>query len=300
MRDALSRRSSIALLGLLAIFWGINWPILKIGVAEVSPWVFRTITSAGGACGLFAIALLAGYRLRVPIGQWRALSLCALLNITAWNILILYGVGLMDSGRAAILAYTMPLWASLTGVIVLREGLTARRSIALLMGLAAMAILFLADSPANGGLGAALVVVSAICWGAGTVAVKANEFAMPVVVTTAWQHTIGVIPIAIVAVIIDTPSLTDISTPALLSVLYNMTVTSVFCYWAYFRVVASMPVVVSTVGTLMVPVIGVFASAWAFDTTPALSDYVALLLVVASVFLVLTRPKQALITPENI
>ena len=78
-----------------------------------------------------------------------------------------------------------------------------------------------------------------------------------------------------------------------LAVAYNATITGVFCYWAYFRVVADLPVVMSTVGTLMVPVIGVFATAWAFDTRPAMVDYVALVLVVTSVFLVMTRARSA-------
>jgi drug/metabolite transporter (DMT)-like permease len=57
-----------------------------------------------------------------------------------------------------------------------------------------------------------------------------------------------------------------VSSAAALSVLYNGTITGGLCYWAYFRVVADLPVVMSTVGTLMVPVIGVFATAWACDT----------------------------------
>ena len=95
---------SIALLGILAIFWGINWPILKIGVAEVPPWVFRSFGGVVAAFGLFAVARLSRAPLRVPSGAWGPLALCALLNMAVWNVLMLYGVALMDSGRAAILA----------------------------------------------------------------------------------------------------------------------------------------------------------------------------------------------------
>ena len=57
--------------------------------------------------------------------------------------------------------------------------------------------------------------------------------------------------------------------------------------WAYFRVAADLPVVMSTIGTLMVPVTGVFANAWVFETSPANTDYLALLLIIASVLLVM-------------
>ena len=78
--------------------------------------------SVSGAIGLFAIAKFAGHRLGVLRGERLGIVLCAILNLALWNILVLYGIDLMNSGRAAILAYTMPLWATLTGAFLLREG----------------------------------------------------------------------------------------------------------------------------------------------------------------------------------
>ena len=282
---------SIALLGVLAVFWGINWPILKIGVAEVPPWVFRSFGGGVAAAGLFAIARLSGAPLRVPAGAWGPLALCALLNMAVWNVLMLYGVALMDSGRAAILAYTMPLWASLAGVLLLGERLTPRAVAALALGLVAMALLFSEDANAfeRGWVGPLLIITAAASWGAGTVLVKYFALPMPIVVVTAWQQLLGAIPVVLVALIWDWRNIDSISTAGALSVAYNATITGVVCYWAYFRVVADLPVVMSTVGTLMVPVIGVFSSAWAFDTSPAPADYLALLLVIASVLLVMHK-----------
>ena len=285
---------SIALLGILAIFWGINWPILKIGVAEVPPWVFRSFGGVVAAFGLFAVARLSRAPLRVPSGAWGPLALCALLNMAVWNVLMLYGVALMDSGRAAILAYTMPLWASLASVMLLGERLTLRAIAALALGLIAMALLLSADANAldKGWEGPLLIITAAASWGAGTVLVKYFAFPMPVVVVTAWQQLLGAIPVVLVALIWDWRNIDAISTAGALSVAYNATITGVLCYWAYFRVVADLPVVMSTVGTLMVPVIGVFSNAWVFDMSPANADYLALLLVIVSVLLVMHGPAK--------
>ncbi|HYM47824.1 MAG TPA: EamA family transporter, partial [Burkholderiaceae bacterium] len=37
-----------ALLVLLTLFWGVNWPVMKLGVAELPPLYFRTLCLAGG------------------------------------------------------------------------------------------------------------------------------------------------------------------------------------------------------------------------------------------------------------
>lgn len=276
---------------MIAVFWGFNWPIMKVGLAEVPPWIFRASASLVSALGLFAIAKIGGYSLKVPRDKWRPLLLSAFLNMSLWNILVLYGIDLMDAGRAGILAYTMPLWATLVGAFVLKDRLGKRAIAGLALGLAGMALLFSVDAQALSGppLGPLLVVVAAFCWGAGTVVVKAAGFTQPVTVVCGWQHLIGSIPVAIIALTWDIDNLQEVTLWPALSVVYNMTITGILCYWAYFKVVSLLPVVASTVGTLMVPVIGVFANELIFGVHPHLVDYAALVCVGGAVFLVMTK-----------
>ncbi|NQW10455.1 MAG: DMT family transporter [Alphaproteobacteria bacterium] len=283
--------TAVGLLAIIAVFWGLNWPIMKVGLTEIPPWVFRGSASIVSGLGLFALAKFGGHSLAVPRGQRRGLAISAVLNMALWNILVLYGVDLMDAGRAVILAYTMPLWATLMGTLVLRERLGPRAIAGLTLGLAGMALLFSVDAEVLKGnlLGPLLVVVAAFCWGAGTVAIKHARLTIPVTVAVGWQHMIGGAPIALVAVLWDVHNVDTVSLWPVLAVVYNMTVTGILCYWAYFKVVSLLPVVASTVGTMMVPVIGVFANAVIFQVTPEWVDYAALSAVAAAVFLVMTR-----------
>ncbi|RYY86491.1 MAG: EamA family transporter, partial [Comamonadaceae bacterium] len=70
--QALSRKQLI-LLVLLTLVWGINWPVMKVGVTEYPPLTFRAISIWLGL-PLLAIALVV---LKVPFrvkpGQWREL-----------------------------------------------------------------------------------------------------------------------------------------------------------------------------------------------------------------------------------
>ncbi|WP_420405866.1 DMT family transporter [Nisaea sp.] len=283
---------AVFLLAMLALLWGLNWPVMKLSLAEYPPFVFRAVAGLSAAVGLFTLARARGLPLRVPRCEWKGLLIVSVLNMSIWNIAVLYGVDLMESGRAAILAYTMPLWASLTGAWLVKERLSIRSMLALGLGLVGMGLLFFGDERAlsGGPLGPALVLFAAVAWGSGTAAVKYFGFSIPVTVLTGWQQLLGAVPIALIAGLWDYQHMPEsVSLWPTMGLVYNMTVTGIFCYWAYFNVVRMLPVVVSTVGTLMVPVMGVVFDAMIFGTVPGLVDYAALAAVVSAVFLVMTR-----------
>ena len=52
--------TGIVLLVLITIFWGINWPAIKLSVNEVPAWTFRTICLLAGTAGLSGVAATAG------------------------------------------------------------------------------------------------------------------------------------------------------------------------------------------------------------------------------------------------
>src|SRR5713101_4757991 len=98
--------SILTLLVLLALGWGVNWPIMKVVMTEMPPLHFRVLCLGVGAAALFAIARANRLPIRVPSGAWPRLIAITLFNVAAWNVLAVYGVTFMESGRAAILAYT--------------------------------------------------------------------------------------------------------------------------------------------------------------------------------------------------
>jgi drug/metabolite transporter (DMT)-like permease len=289
-------RELIPLLVLLTLFWGFNWPMMKLALAEMAPNHFRTLCLLTGAIGVFVIAAVNRLPLRVPSGQWPRLVLLAMLNFTAWNVLVAYAVPKMASGRAAILAYTMPVWAVLFGAWLLRERLTARRVAGLLLGMAGMLLLLWSELAAveRSPLGAALIVAAAILWGLGTVVMKRWPVALPASSLTAWQMGIGAVPILLYAVIFEPGSfdLTKLSAGALTGVLYNMFIAFVFCQWAWIKIALVAPVGISTVATLFIPVVGVFSGALVLGERPHWQDYVALVLVGLAIASVLLPPRQ--------
>ena len=61
---------SLVPVAVLALVWGANWPILKLGVAEIAPLTFRALTLPFAGLGLLAIAKASGESIRVPRALW--------------------------------------------------------------------------------------------------------------------------------------------------------------------------------------------------------------------------------------
>ncbi len=79
----LTRRQWV-LLGLLTLLWGLNWPMMKFALREVSPLYFRALTMSGGTLTLIAFFTLRGVALGASAAQAGRLAWLALPNIIGW------------------------------------------------------------------------------------------------------------------------------------------------------------------------------------------------------------------------
>jgi drug/metabolite transporter (DMT)-like permease len=286
-------RSMWVLLSLLTLGWGFNWPMMKMTLAELPVWTFRGLCVAAGAIGLFLLARAGGQPIRVPAGQRGRLVVISICNVTLWNILIGYGLQMLPAGRSAILAYSMPVWAVLLSVFVLNEKLTRRRILGLVLGMAGMALLLGGEmslmrvSP----LGAVLVLGGAISWALGTVLMRRYPMNLGTSALTAWQLLVGGLPIMVGALVIDWGHWQPIGVRAMIGLVYNMTFVFIFCYWAWFRIATTAPPGVSSLSTLMIPIVGVFSGIWLLGESPQWQEYAALGLVIAALATVLIPPR---------
>jgi len=285
---------SLGLLALLTLFWGINWPIMKIALAEIPVFTFRAFCLIGGAAGLFALAILRGNRLLPPRSHWWRLAVIALFNITLWNVLVLYGLKMMPAGRASILAFTMPLWLAPLSAIILKERLTSAKLTGLMVGLCGMALLIGGEFEAIAAapIGVALVLGAAISWAFGTVMIKRFPVQLPSFSFVGWQMTLASIPILIGALVFEHDRSISYSLAAWSGLFYNMIVCFIFCYWAWNRLVMELPAQISGLSTQMIPVVGVFSSVLMLGERPGIAEYGALVLVAVALMLTL-RPARS-------
>lgn len=285
-------RFGLLLLALLALGWGFNWPIMKIVLQDVPPLTFRGVCLLAGGIGVLGLARVIGGSIRIPRAYWTRLLLLSACNIVCWNVLAIYGVGLLPSGRAALLGYTMPLWSMTLSVFLLNERLTARRIAALALGMTGVLILMSADFARwrDAVLGVSLMLGAAFTWGLGVVWLKRFALPIPTVSLTGWLMLIGSVPICIAALAFEQSAWRPIGPAPMLGVLYNIFVAFMFCYWAWNRIVLMVPVAVSSLSSLVTPVIGVLSGMWLLNEQLSWREVVAALLILGGIALVLRSP----------
>ncbi|MDO7730643.1 MAG: DMT family transporter, partial [Burkholderiaceae bacterium] len=127
----LTKKQAWALLA-LTLMWGLNWPMMKLTLQELTPLYFRSATMLLGAMWLFVYFHRKGIRLR-PVGnEWLIIIGLGIPNILGWHTLSIMGVSELPSGRAAILGFTMPIYTVLFGALLFKQPLSRRAGLAVL------------------------------------------------------------------------------------------------------------------------------------------------------------------------
>ena len=279
----------------LMLIWGSNWPVLKIGVAEIAPLTFRAFTLPFAGMGMLLVAHLSGDSIRIPRALWGKFIVLTIFNITFWNGLVIFGVQHVPAGRSAILAYTMPVWGVLISLVLLREPLTPRKILGLVFGMTAMALL-LGESIAHlerAPVGLLLLLGASFTWAIGTVLLRKWQIPLPPNTLVGWMILLGCMPLVLAAPFFATGPWEWPSGPTLFAILYNIFLAGTVAHWAWFRLARTLPVVVSSISALSVPIVGVFAGMLVLGEQPGITEFVALGLVVSAIAAVLWPPKTA-------
>ena len=283
-----------ALLIATILGWGLAWPMIKIGLNEIPPWTYRGVMLPAAGFVMFAVACGMREPIVLPRGQWPALLASTFLNITCWTLFSTLGLRLLGSGHASIIAYTMPLWAVTFSILFIGERPTPRRIAGLVCGLAGIGVLLsdqmgvISQSP----LGALFMLIAAISWGAGTVVHKRTLWRFSPVVLTGWMILMGGLPIFAVAVVIESVDLGEISLAAIAASLFVLFIPTVFCWFAWFRVVTMAPIIVSSVAIMMVPIVAVISGGLILAEPIGWHEIGALALVISGIALVLIPPRR--------
>lgn len=284
----------LLLLALLALGWGFNWPIMKIVLRDVPPLTFRGSCLLLGGLGVMLIGRLDGQSWALPKGSFGKLAMLAATNMVGWNVLMIYGVGLMPSGRAALLGYTMPLWSLGFSVWLLGERLNPRRILGLALGLAGVVALMGAYRSLLGSapLGVLCMLGAAMSWGLGVVLLKRYALKMPTTMLTGWAMLIGALPIIAAALLLEREEWRAVGFWPAAGLVYNVLVAFMFCYWAWNRIVLMVPVAVSSLSSLVTPVIGVIGGMLLLGEQPGWNEFLGAGLILGALATVLLPQRK--------
>src|SRR3954447_3918733 len=256
--------AGLMFLAITSLGWGFNWPVTKFLLGELPPLTLHGGTGVVGAGLLAALALMSGQSLRVDPTQWPRLIVAAVLNVMGWMVLMGLALLWLPASEAALIAYTMPVWASLIAWPVLGERPTVLRAIALVMAFAGLAAIMGGNGIAASEAklpGILMALAGSLGFAVGTVLAKKLPLQLPPISAAAWQIGVGCLPVALVGLSVEHSNWQAVTNFGWLLVVYSTVIQFCVAYVAWFAALARLPAAVAAIGTMAVPVIGVVASA---------------------------------------
>lgn len=285
---------AIVMLGALTILWGTNWTLFPYAVQEISVWTFRSVVLGCAGLLLMLVARLRGDSLAVPRKYWSAMAWATGSFIVVWNVAGTYAALLIPSGQAAVLGFTMPLWSALIAWAVLGERPGQRLLLAIAVTGGGVLLLMLpgfsayADAP----LGFALGLLAGLGWAVGTLVLQRGAVQLPVLVLTAWQLLLGVVPIGIAALVLGDhhwfiPSWQTIAVVSWIT-LVPMCIGNV----CWFAIVGLLPANVAGLSSVLVPVVAMVSGAIVHAEPLGPLQLVSMALCVSGLVLALGQKKK--------
>ncbi len=253
----------LTLLAALTLVWGLNWPIMKLGIADYPPLTFRAISMWLGlpVLGLALVVLKVPFR--VARAHWRELFWLAAANMFFWHACIILAVGQLTSGRAAILGYTMPIFSALIGAWLFRDRLSPRGWLG--VGAATLGVLLLLWHEFTGmsgkPLGVLLALVAASTWALGTHLLRRTKIPAQTPTLSFWMTVQATLVMTLLAVLFEQPRWRMPPPATSWAIAFNAVLIFGFAHATWFFLARSLPPVASTLSVMLIPVLGVFSGA---------------------------------------
>jgi drug/metabolite transporter (DMT)-like permease len=286
-----TRWIGFACLGITAFGWALNWPFMKILLQQWPPLFARGLAGVIASLILTAVALSQRQSLKVPRAAIPQLLFASFTNVFAWMGFGTIAMKFVTVGEGALIIYTMPIWAMLLAWPILHMRPTVRDVIALVLGMAGLALLLGANGfsfDADKLVGIIFSLACAVLFALGNV-LNRTPLPMPPFASVAWQVGLGCLAMLIPGVLFEHPNYEAITAVGLACFIYMTLVSMGLCYLTWFETLRHLPPASASTGMLLVPIIAIVAAAIILGEPLGLKELAALVLTLGGVALALQR-----------
>ena len=266
-----------SLTGLLCLFvtyvvWGSTYLAIRVAVREGAGWgpfwLGATRVLAAAAV-LFAFNALRGTRLRPTRSELGILAATGILLWVGGNGAVNWAEQRIDSGLAALIVGTMPIWVALMESLMDRRRPSFLLSASLVVGFAGLVVLtfpMLEDGVKSDLIGVVAVVFAAVSWGFGSIVVNRRPLKFDPIVISGWQQLAGGAGFVLIALMVHEPA--PRPTPeAWAAWIYLVVFGSLLAYTCFVYALRLLPTTVVMTYAYVNPVIAVLLG-WVILSEP--------------------------------
>lgn len=192
-----------ALLVLMAVIWGVNFSVAKLGAAAFPPLAFNATRVTLATIILLSICFLGGY-------QWpsrsdlRKLLLLGVIGNCVYQVFFIEAISRTRAGNVAIVMASTPAWLALIGRMRGTDHVGRRAMLGIAASLAGIALVILSGSGSGqGGAslgGDALALAACISWATYTVLLKPLTHRTDALVISTVTLAGGAVPLSLIAI----------------------------------------------------------------------------------------------------
>lgn len=257
-------RAAAVQLGIVVAIFGAQFPLLKWGLSGgTSPLWFAAWRAV--LCGVVSLAVMLGTRrLAWPSRpDWPPILGIGLCQIAIFFALLHTALKFIPAGTASVLSYTTALWLVPIGALFLHERITPRRLLAVALGLAGTAAIAnpaALDFAAPGQvLGVALLLAAALSWAVAISVLRAAKPRLATVQLLPFVFLVATLVLLPLALLLEPLGGLEAAAPPWIALAY-VGLLGPIATWAASEVSRALPPVVSSLGFLGVPVVGLLLS----------------------------------------
>ena len=274
-------------LALLALIWGYNWVVMKVGLEYAQPFTFSALRTSLGALGLFALLVVMRRPLRPPpLGYTIVIGL---LQTTGFVGLLMWALESGGAGRTSVLTYTMPFWLLLLAWAFLGERVRGVQWLAVALALAGL-VLVIEPWDLRHAFGSALAVAAGFCWASSAVVVKRlqRRHEVDVLSLTTWQMLFGSLPLLLIAALTGEGG-PDWTATFVWALAYNVILANALAWFLWLFGLRRLSAGAAGIATLATPVIGVTAAWVQLGERPTAGEAAGMACIIAALAIVTVR-----------
>lgn len=251
---------------LLILFWGLTWPVSKVGLAYMPPIWFAAYRLLIGMACLFIVVLFAGKLVMPTRRDLPIIFTMGVIQMALFMSLITTGLHYVSAGRSVMLVYTTPIWVLPIAILFFHEKLTFYKAIGFLSGMVGIIILFspwgIDWSSEDALVGNGLLLLSAFCWAVSILCARNMTWYRSPLELVPWQLLVGALLVLVVAYWQQPTAVIHWNHILIGSLLIAGVFGTAFGYWGTLVISKELPSITVSLAYLAVPVSGLAFSAW--------------------------------------
>ncbi|AXQ97114.1 EamA family transporter [Pseudoalteromonas piscicida] len=249
---------SISLALMVVIIWGLNFSVIKFGLAELPPILFSGLR-------FLVVAIPAVFFIPFPnTSVWNVLGVGLFLGVLKFSLLFIAMESNASAGIASLLLQAQVIFTILLSVLLLKETMNRFQVVGISIATFGFSLFFINSSSSTTILGAVLILFAALFWSFSNLIMKRLQD-VNLLHFIVWVSLVPPLPLFTLSYFIETDSpltlLLNTTTQSWLSIAYVSYISTLIAFAIWGWLLKNHKAAAVTPFALLIPIVGIVGSA---------------------------------------